>query len=89
MRIRSENSLCRLWDFERPRPQIPIPRHRKDFVVVCCCAVVSAVHRREPGRGGGGGGLHAACWLLGALEEAVRRRAHAVRGAFWVSCPYT
>ena len=39
MRIRSENSLCRLWDFERPRPQIPIPRHRKDFVVVC--AVVS------------------------------------------------
>ena len=46
MRIRSENSLCRLWDFERPRPQIPIPRHRKDFVVVCCCVY------REPGRGG-------------------------------------
>ena len=46
MRIRSENSLCRLWDFERPRPQIPIPRHRKDFVVVCCCVY------RESGRGG-------------------------------------
>ena len=46
MRIRSENSLCRLWDFERPRPQIPIPRHRKGFVVVCCCVY------REPGRGG-------------------------------------
>ena len=46
MRIRSENSICRLWDFERPRPQIPIPRHRKDFVVVCCCVY------REPGRGG-------------------------------------
>ena len=24
---------------------------------------------------------HAACWLLGALEEAVRTCAHAVRGA--------
>ena len=34
MRICSENLLCRLWDFERPRPQIPIPRHRKDFVVM-------------------------------------------------------
>ena len=79
MRIRSENSLCRLWDFERPRPQIPIPRHRKDFVVVCCCVY------REPGRGGARA-LHAAGWLLhgllGALEEAVRTRAHAMRGAF-------
>lgn len=45
MRIRSENSLCRLWDFERPRPQIPIPRHRKVFVVMCCCVY------KEPGRG--------------------------------------
>ena len=40
MRIRSENSLCRLWDFERPRPQIPIPRHRKVFVVMCCCVYI-------------------------------------------------
>ena len=76
MRIRSENSLCRLWDFERPRPQIPIPRHRKDFVVVCCCVY------REPGRGGARALHHAACWLLGALEEAARTRARAVRGAF-------
>ena len=77
MRIRSENSLCRLWDFERPRPQIPIPRprHRKVFVVMCCCVY------REPGRGGARA-LHAAGWLLGALEEAVRTRAHAMRGAF-------
>ena len=78
MRICSENLLCRLWDFERPRPQIPIPRHRKDFVVVCCCVY------RAPGRGGGGARAlhHAACWLLGALEEAARTRARAVRGAF-------
>ena len=79
MRIRSESSLCRLWGFERPRPQIPIPRHRKGFVVVCCC--VYRLYYREPGRGGARA-LHAACWLLGALEEAVRTRAHAVRGAF-------
>ena len=51
MRIRSENSLCRLWDFERPRPQIPIPRHRKDFVVVCCC-VYSLQGIRPRARGG-------------------------------------
>ena len=75
MRIRSENSLCRLWDFERPRPQIPIPRHRNYFIVMCCCVC------REPGRGARAL-LHAACWLLGALEEAVRTCAHAVRGAF-------
>ena len=75
MQIRSESSLRRLWDFERPRPQIPIPRHRKDFVVMCCCVY------REPGRGARA--LHVACWLLGALEEAVRTRAHAVRGAFY------
>ena len=74
MRIRSENSLYRLWDFEHPRPQIPIPRHRKYFVVMCCCVC------REPGRGARA--LHAACWLLGSLEEAVRTCAHAVRGAF-------
>ena len=68
------NFLCRLWDFERPRPQIPIPRHRKVFVVMCCCVY------KEPGRGARA--THAACWLLGALEEAVRTCAHAVRGAF-------
>ena len=56
MRIRSENSACRLWDFERPRPQIPIPRHRKYFVVMCCCVC------REPGRGARA--LHASRRLL-------------------------
>ena len=80
MRIFSENSLCRLWDFERPRPQILIPRHRKDFVVTGHAADSCCVYR-EPGRGGARP-LHAACWLLGALEEAARTRAHAVRGAF-------
>ena len=42
---------------------------------MCCC-----VYNREPGRGARA--LHAACWLLGALEEAVRTCAHAVRGEF-------
>ena len=67
------NFLCRLWDFERPRPQIPIPRHRKVFVVMCCCVY------KEPGRGARA--RHAARWLLGALEEAGRTCANAVRGA--------
>ena len=67
------NFLCRLWDFERPRPQIPIPRHRKVFVVVCCCVY------KEPGRGARA--RHAARWLLGALEEAGRTFANAVHGA--------
>ena len=53
------NSLCRLWGFERPRLQIPIPRHRKVFVVMCFCVY------KEPGRGVRA--RHAACWLLGAL----------------------
>ena len=67
------NSLCRLWGFERPRLQIPIPRHRKVFVVMCFCVY------KEPGRGARA--RHAACWLLGALEEAGRTCAHAVRSA--------
>ena len=40
------NFLCRLWDFERPRPQIPIPRHRKVFVVVCCCVCLQGARPR-------------------------------------------
>ena len=67
------NSLCRLWNFERPPPQIPIPRRRKVFVVMCCCVY------KEPGRGARA--RHAACRLLGALEEAGRKCANAVRGA--------
>ena len=67
-------SHCRLWDFERPRLQIPIPRHMKVFVVMCCC-----VYKEPAGRGARA--RHAACWLLGALEEAGRTCAHAVRGA--------
>ena len=59
------DSLCRLWDSERPRPQNPIPRHRKVFVVICCCVY------KEPGRGARA--RHAARWLLGALEEQAER----------------
>ena len=53
-------------------------RYRDTGSTLLCCAVVSA------GSPAAGRALHAACWLLGALEEAVRTCAHAVRGAF---CP--
>ena len=35
-RMRISSVAC-VWDFERPRPQIPIPRNRKVFVVIYCC----------------------------------------------------
>ncbi len=40
------NFLCRLWDFERPRPQIPIPRHRKvlNYSSLWCAVVVSVCY---------------------------------------------
>ena len=56
------NFLCRLWDFERPRPQIPIPRHKTQEGL--CCDVLLCLQGARPAAGRGARARHAARWLL-------------------------
>ena len=49
MRIRSENSLCRLWDFERPRPTAANPDTETQEGL--CCGMLLCLQGARP-RGG-------------------------------------